>query len=114
MKNGWGALLLVVLVSGLWACVPDTDCANGCSDDERCVDGACVEDDASEGEGEGEAGGTWGDLCDDVTPCAGDLVCGQVSSTCAEPCASADDCDVCAAVTDGACTCHEFGFCQAP
>ena len=112
MNIGWGPLLFAVVVSGLSACVPDTDCANACSDDERCVDGACVDDASEEGEGEGE--GTWGEICDDVTPCAGDLVCGQVSSTCAEPCASADDCDVCAGVTNGACTCNEFGFCQAP
>lgn len=82
-------------------------CRSGCRDDAGCaVDERCVEHDCVPVAGTG----AFGELCVDENECDAPLICSALSGTCAEVCATADDCVACAEL-NGTCSCNGLGLC---
>jgi hypothetical protein len=90
------------------------ECRVGCRNNAACPSGQicdgnrqCIVD------GGGGGGGQFGDDCVDPTECQAPMICGILSGTCAEPCASPADCVACSARSGSECRCNGFGFCAA-
>ncbi len=86
------------------------ECAFGCRTNADCPGQVCNGDRQCVNAG-GGSGGQFGASCTTSTDCQSPLICGFLTGTCAEPCASPADCIACNAQS-GNCQCNGFGFCQ--
>ena len=86
------------------------ECRVGCRNNASCPSGQICDGNRQCVSG-GNTGGQFGDTCVGSSDCNSPLICGFLTSTCAEPCAAANDCIACNARFGGSCTCNGFGFC---